>query len=125
MSNSEFARSGTIITTVYEVLRKSDPARVACVAFPGNGRSDLERSRHFDAVSSYASCAVDALMSVSPDMDQSADGPIDLADPCQLDDLRRSSWPKSLGRRVAMPADSSCSEWSQRAGLILGNLCAL
>lgn len=130
MSNSEFARSGSTVTTVYEVLRKCQPSSVGRLAFPGSsagaGHGLCSRgSVHGQAAASYSSTALRAMLSVSPDMEQTAERPIDPANPVQLGWLHGLSWPKALGRRVIMPSSERCVEWNRDAGAILSHLCAL
>lgn len=132
------------ITAVYEVVRRCDPAIVARVAFPGGACSHVPSERSSTSVgaspsnsfaasdylgsgfaAAYVASAMEAILSVEPDLEASGLAPVDPSDAAHMGAILQSPWPEALGRRISMPADEGCPEWQRAAGSVVRHLCAL
>lgn len=100
------------VTTVFEVVRKCCPARLA-------------HACGMPSTAGYIAQAIYALSLVEPDLELAVSLPINTNDISCMERMRRASWPKALGMRVYMPSDRATVRWDTCAALIVGHLCAL
>lgn len=136
MSASQILQQDSCVTTVYEVLRKCDPARLADVVFSGHSVGSAADGAVGTAIdgapcpnrrllASHLGATLEAILTVAPDLDESAQIPLDIGKAVDCERLYGLSWPRALGTRVVMPSDESSRRWLDRATIVFGHVSSL
>ena len=108
------------VTIAYELVRRSDPSRVAQLLHPtecDEGRQDPCRG-----CSRTMADLQEALLRVHPMPSSSLEGPYDIGDPELFGLMGTLSWPRAMGLRIRMPFDAGTREWDLAAAMLMSHV---